>query len=194
VIPTNLVISGSVLLALIMFFPFIMLAVVYQMTNNKMLCAVISKGKPLKFRMLKIIEGEFVQEGNDKWFLKEKYVKLVNYPIMFPKMLGFMTRVVPCELVMPGKAEPLDWSNPAVATMSSKELEAILDPHWLRGFVLGVVNEAGGKGDKQVKMFCMLAMALSGICMILLFVVMLHQNQQNAALIYMENLLKVTGK
>ena len=193
-IPVNLVISGAVLLAMIMFLPFIMLAVVYQLTNGKMLCGIVSKGKPLKFRMLKIIDGEFVKEGTDKWFIKEKRVKLVNYPIMFPKVLGFMTRVVPCELVMPGRAEPLDWEDPSKGIMSSKELEAVLDPVWLRGFVLGVAQEAGGKGDKQLRMFVMLAMALSAICMILLFVVMVRLNSTNATLLYIENLIKVSGK
>ena len=135
-----------------------------------------------------------VKEGTDKWFIKEKRVKLVNYPIMFPKALGFMTRVVPCELVMPGRAEPLDWEDPSKGIMSSKELEAVLDPVWLRGFVLGVAQEAGGKGDKQLRMFVMLAMALSAICMILLFVVMVRLNSTNATLLYIENLIKVSGK
>jgi hypothetical protein len=194
-VPLNFVISGVVLLALIMFFPFIMLAVVYQLTNGKMLCGIVSKGKPLKFRMLKLIDGEFVKEGNDKWFIREKQVKLVNYPIMFPKVLGFMTRVVPCELVTPGRAEPLDWQDPTKGVMSSKELDAVLDPHWLRGFVLGVVNESGGgKSDKQMRMFTMLAVALGAICMVLLFVLMTRLNQTNAAIKALQSLLKVSGK
>lgn len=189
-VPVNVVITIAVLIVVLMFFPFIFLALIHQMTSGKMLCGIVSKGKPLRFKMKKIVDGEFVQEDKDQWFIREPQVKLVNYPIMFPKFLGFLQRIVPCELVTPGRSEPLDWEDPGRGIMSSTELEAVLDPHWLRALVQGAV-EGGGKSDKQQRMFTLLAMALSGICMILLFVVMYKVGALQSSLTYLQSLLKV---
>lgn len=189
-VPINFVISGIVLLVIMMFFPFIMLAIIYRLTNGKLLCGIVSRAKPLRFKMMKIVDGEFVVDGKDKWFIREKQVKLVNYPMMIPKMLGFFQRIVPCELVTPGRSEPLDWQDPARGIMSSKELEAILDPLWLRAFIQGAVESGTGKADKQIKMFSMLAVAVSAICMILLFVLMVRLNATNAAILNLQQLWK----
>lgn len=179
----GVVIPIVMFLVMFLFFPIVLMAVIWQRTHGRLMAVMIIKGKPLKFKMLKIVEGEFIKDGTDQWPIMEKYVKIVDYPTMFPGILGFVQRKVPAMLVAPGRTEPLDWENPAQGVMSSKELSAILSPHWLRALVLGTVEvSGGGKTDKNLKVFVLLSMAMAGICMILLFIVLYKFGQVQTVL------------
>lgn len=197
-VPLNYVVVGVLFLVFFFAFPLIIQFSIRQVCAGKLLCAILGKEKPLDFKLLKTKtregEGEFVQDGKDKWVIDTTQVKLVKYPIMWPKTLRMFQQIVGCSLYVRGRADPLNWENPATGGLSSKELPAILDPHWLTALVQGVEEGAsGGRADRNLRMFTLLAMAGSLLCLVLIFVVMfklggiedaLGQVQQGMKLIY----------
>lgn len=175
-IPLNWVVVFVIVFTCIMFFPLILQFTIRQKCSGKLLCAITGKEKPLDFKLLKTEtkegKGEFVRDGKDQWVINPDQVKLVKYPIMWPRILGMFQQIVGCSLYARGRADPLDWKNPVAGALSSKELPAILDPHWLVALVRGVEEGVGGKSDKNIKMYSLLAVAASIMCLLLLFVVM----------------------
>lgn len=168
----NAVIPIVLLIVCFMAFPLLVQWYVRRTSSGKHLCAILSKGQPLQFKMLKVVDDDFVKDGADQWTLKDNLMKPVSYPISWPRILDGFRRDVWCSLVMRGRSDPLDWENPPAGALSSKELPVILDPHWLINLVRGV-GEGGGRGlGRLERMMIFLAVGLSGICMILLFVVL----------------------
>ncbi len=176
-IPLNWFIIYIIVFTCIMFFPLVMQFAIRQRCSGRLLCAIVGTEKPLDFKLLKTKtgqgeQGEFVEDGNDKWLIVTKQVKLVKYPILFPKAFQMFQQIVGCSLYMRGRAEPLDWEDPPKGLLSSKELPAILDPHWLVALVRGVEEGNTLRPDKRARMMALLAVAASMICMILIFVVL----------------------
>lgn len=167
----NAIMPIAVVFAVFMLFPLVVHASIRWKSSGKILCGIVMKGKPLVFKLKKIVEGEFIVDGTDKWFIREEQVKLVGYPLMWPEALGMFKQTVPCSLYMPGRGEPLDWEDPSTGSLSSKELSAILDPYWLRALVKGV-EEAGGKPSRGEKILPWLAVGASIACLVLVFVVL----------------------
>lgn len=138
-------------------------------TKNSHLCVIVEKGKPLSIKLLKFSGDDFVKDGEDGWMLKTNLMKPVAYPIGFPKMLSGFQQAVWCSLVMRGRSDPLDWENPPAGALSSKELPAILDPHWLVSLVKGVGEES--KTGKYDKPLVMIAAGASVIALLMVFYV-----------------------
>ena len=178
---TSYIIAGFILLLILMSFPLVLQAWVRGKCKGRILAAIIEKGKPLGFKLLKL-DGDMMHDGGDDFLIRDKQVKLVQYPMGFPKVLGSFQQTISCSLYVRGKGEPLDWEDPQVKTIDSKELRAILDPYWLRALVKGVIEESsGGKKGGSERMMVFLSVGLSAICMILLFVVMTKMSALQAA-------------
>lgn len=153
----------------IMSFPLALQWWINSRVRGKHLCFIVEKGRPLSIKLLKIIKDDFVKEGKDHWILDNELMKPVDYPIQFPKVLAGFQKGVWASLVMRGRASPLDWENPPAGALSSKEVPAILDPHWLIALVRGVGEE--GKPAKSERMLLYLAVGASVICLVMLFYV-----------------------
>jgi hypothetical protein len=195
-VPIGPVIVGVILIVGVLFFPLIIQFIIIQAVSGKILGIILSKGKDLEFKLLKKIGGEFVEDGNDQWILDTKQQRLVPYPMLFgpsKKLFKMFQQVVPCSIYMRGRQDPLDWEDPEVAgLMSSKELAAILDPHWLVALVRGVSEGvSGGQLPKNMKMLLFLAVGASCLCLIMTFVIMYHQGQSDAAMQSVINGLKL---
>lgn len=165
----NVVILLVFVVFCIMAFPTALTFMINSRTRGKHLCVILEKGRPLKPKLLKIIKDDFVQDGKDHWILDKDLMEPVDYPLMWPKILAGFQKGVWCSLVMRGNVSPLDWNNPPVGVLSSKELPAILDPHWLVNLVQGMREE--GKAPKGERMLLYLAVGASVICLIMLFYV-----------------------
>ena len=176
-VPLNWFIIYVIVFTCVMFFPLVLQLAIRQRCSGRLLCAIIGKEKPLDFKLLKVKTkdgsvGEFVEDGSDKWMIVTKQVKLVKYPMIWPSAFKMFQQIMGCSLYMRGRAEPLDWEDPPTGVLSSKELTAILDPHWLVALVRGVEEGTTLKADKKTKVMSFLAVAASLICMVLIFVVL----------------------
>jgi hypothetical protein len=165
---------------IIMSFPLALQWWINSRVRGKHLCFIVEKGRPLSIKLLKIIKDDFVKEGKDHWILDNELMKPVDYPIQFPKVLAGFQKGVWASLVMRGRASPLDWENPPAGALSSKEVPAILDPHWLIALVRGVGEE--GKPAKSERMLLYLAVGASVICLVMLFYVISKLGGIQAAL------------
>jgi len=165
---------------IIMSFPLALQWWINSRVRGKHLCFIVEKGRPLSIKLLKIIKDDFVKEGKDHWILDSELMKPVDYPIQFPKVLAGFQKGVWSSLVMRGRVDPLNWENPPAGALSSKELPAILDPHWLIALVRGVGEE--GKPAKGERMLLYLAVGASVICLVMLFYVISKLGGIQAAL------------
>ena len=174
-VSTSTIIAYGILLTLFLLFPLILQFAIRMRASGKLLCGIVSKDKPLNFKLLKVKGGEFVEQEEDEWLVDTNQVKLVKYPLLWPRILDMFTQIVPCSLYMRGRAEPLDWENPSVGSLSSKELPVILDPHWLGALVKGVTE--GGGISKRERMLLYITAGAAIICMVLVFVVLYKMGQ-----------------
>ena len=163
----NAVILLIFVIMCIMAFPTALTFVINSRVRGKHLCFIVEKGRPLRAKLLKIIRDDFVQDGKDHWILDPELMKPVDYPLMWPKILAGFQKGVWSSLVMRGRVDPLDWENPPVGALSSKELPAILDPHWLVALVRGIGEE--GKTVKGEKMLLYITAGGVVICLLMLF-------------------------
>lgn len=154
-------------IVIIMAFPLVIQFVINSRVRGKHLCFILEKGRPLTAKLLKIIRDDFVKDGSDHWILDPELQKPVDFPVMWPKVLAGFQKGVWCSLVMRGRVEPLNWENPPVGVLSSKELPAILDPHWLISLVKGVSEE--GKPAKGERMLLYLVAGGVIICLVMMF-------------------------
>lgn len=158
-----------VLVIIVMSFPLALQFFVNSKVRGKHLCFIVEKGRPLTIKLLKIVRDDFVADGKDEWTLNPKLQKPVDYPIMWPKMLSGFQKGVWASLVMRGRASPLNWENPPIGALSSKEIPAILDPHWLVSLVRGVGEE--GKPAKGERTLLYLAVGASVVSLVMIFYV-----------------------
>ena len=169
----NMVIALAILFGFLMIFPLSLQYYIRRVCQGRLLAAILTKDKPLNFKLLKTKtkegEGEFVEDGEDKWKIDTSQVKLVKYPVLFPKALSAFQQIVPCSLYLRGRFEPIDWEDPKAA-VSSKEAKAVLDPHWLAALIKGV--EEGAKPDKALKQLVMMSTAISVIVLLVAFYVL----------------------
>ena len=149
----NSVVPIIFLVVIFMSFPLMIQAFVWFRSKGKHLCAILEKGKPLDIRMLQIYKDEFVKDKDDTWILDTTLMKPVDFPIGWPPLLGIFQKRVWCSLVQRGRAEPLDWSNPSISKLSSKELPDILDPHWLKALVKGIEEGTGGSKRDRIILY-----------------------------------------
>ncbi len=171
----------SVLAVWILALPVIIQFYIRWKCKGRMLCGILGRGRGLDFRLLKE-KDEFVREGSDTWVVDPDQIKLVYYPLLWPPVLAMFQQIVPFSIYMRGRAEPLDWEAPALGLMSSKELTAVLDPHWMVALVKGV--EEGMKINRLEKMLPLLGVALGAISLVFLFVLVTKLN-------VMEQMLKL---
>lgn len=165
----NVILPIFLLIIIFMSLPLMFQFYVVSKVRGRHLCTIIEKGKPMSFKLLKIIKDDFVRDGEDEWMLKQDLMKPVTYPMMWPKVLSSFQQTVWCSLVMRGRSDPLDWENPPAGALSSKELPVVLDPHWLINLVKGVGEE--GKSGKGERMLMYLAVGVSVLCLVILFYV-----------------------
>jgi len=165
-------VAGFVLFALIMVFPLAMQGWIRLKTRGRHLAVIIEAGKPLVFRMLRV-DGDKIHDGNDDFLIKDSQTKITDYPIIFPRLLSAFQVPVPASLYKRGTGNPINWEDPSIRTISSKELKAILDPEWMRALVKGVVAESGvAKHSSSERILTFLTLGASAICLVLLFLVM----------------------
>jgi len=163
----NLIVPIFLLLIFLLSGPLLLQFVVKAKTTGRHLTVILEKGRPLSIKLLKIVNDDFVVDGADEWTLKTNLMKPVDYPIGWPKILSTFKVGVWCSLVMRGRGDPLDWEDPSVGALSSKELPVVLDPHWLINLVKGVGEE--GKVNKGEKMLTYVAAGASVIALLAIF-------------------------
>ena len=157
------------IVVLVMSFPLFLQFWINSRVKGRHLCFIVEKGRPLSVRLLKIVKDDFVKDGKDWWIMDPDKWKPIDYPIMFPKLLASFQKGVWSSLVMRGRHEPLDWENPPAGILSSKELPAILDPHWLVNLVQGMREE--GKPARNERLLLYIAAGGVAICLVMLFYV-----------------------
>lgn len=145
----NVILPIILIIFFFMSFPLLLQWIVRTKTKGNHLCCILEKDKPLVIKLLKKHKDDFVKDKKDQWTLKTNMMRLVEYPIGWPSMLNAFKQTVSCSLLMRGSAAPLDWENPPAGALSSKELPAILDPHWLVNLVRGVGEDTKvSKGER----------------------------------------------
>ena len=160
----NLIIALAILILFIISLPLIIQFAINSMVRGKLLCAILGKEMPLDFKLLRTKtkegEGEFVDDNKDRFQIDSEQIKLVWYPIMLPKMMHQFQQRVPCSLYLRGRFEPLDWKNPNAGT-SSKEIKAVLDPHWLVNLIEGAKEGAPSSGmPKNMRLILMIVASM----------------------------------
>ena len=177
--PTNILQLVFIIIC-IMAFPLALQFWINSRVRGKHLCFIVEKGRPLTVRLLKVVKDDFVRDGKDLWELNPEKMKPVDYPIQFPKILAGFQKGVWSSLLMRGRADPLDWENPPVGALSSKELSPILDPHWLVNLVQGMKEE--GKSPKGERMLLYITAGGVAILLIMMFFIITKIGGIQAAL------------
>jgi len=175
------------LFLLIVFFFYVLL--IRKMTGGKVLCYFLEKDKGVKPKLLPMWEGDFTMDKGNKYQVRPQNIRFVRYPGGMPP---FMQVIVPALLYESGKASPLDWVNLDVSSKSSKELDASLEPHWLRMIVKRIQEQAAG-GDKLVRIATLVGAMAAVLGLILIFVVMTKLGSINSNLGAIKNLLTGGG-
>ena len=161
------VINLLIMAGFIMAVPIGLILMVRIRSRGKHLGFILEKDKPLSIKLLKVIGGEMVRDGDDEWFLSPKFIRPTDYPVLWPKALSMFQIPVESSLLVRGKATNVDWEDPNVPGYSSKELTEALDPHWLAHLIKGVIQEGGG--GKKEKILTYLTLGLGAICLIMIF-------------------------
>jgi len=165
----NVMMPVVLLILVFMSFPLVLQFAIRGKIKGRHLCCIIEKGRPLSIKLLKIYKDDFIKDGSDEWVLKNDLMKLVDYPIGWPRILSSFQQTVWCSLVMRGRSDPLNWQNPPAGALSSKELPAVLDPQWLINLVKGVGEE--GKVGKGERMLMYIAVGASVVAVVMMFYV-----------------------
>jgi hypothetical protein len=165
----NLVIALAILVLFLVSFPLMIQFTIYYWCKGKFLTAILGKDKPLAFKLLKTKtkegEGEFLEDGQDKFSIDTDQVRLVRYPIAFPKLLSSFQQVIGCSLYIRGSMLPLNWTNPP-AGLSSKEAKLILEPHLVANLIKGADEEHAAGIPKNIRMLLMMSVAMNVIIML----------------------------
>lgn len=190
-VPAGLMLVVVILILMFTVGPLILQAAIRLKADHAILTGILEKGRPIEFKMLKIVQGERLRDKEDEWLIVTERCRIAHYPTFFPKFLAAFTQVVPCQLVLRGRADPLDWESPEAGVMSSKELPAILDPHWMVNLVRGVDEGATMGFDKKSKQMIFLAVGASALCLIMIFVVMYRLNVLSGQMAEIPNQIKL---
>lgn len=130
---------------------------------GKVLTCILEEDKSLKITLYPI-RGDFVLVEDEGYYIFPDRVRLTRYPGGWPKVLQ---QVVPVVLYNRGDAEPLDWNRLIKRTVSATEVGSAMEPEWLKNIVRGA--REGSKGDKTQRVFLMVSIGISVICLLLLF-------------------------
>lgn len=169
---TSYIIAGFILVVFVIMMPLLIQTWISLKSRGRMMCIFVGGGKPVDFKLIKP-DGDLLHYGEHDYIIVGKQIKHVWYPLVWPKILGMFQQSIDCSLYKVGAGQPLDWEDPTLKVIDSRELKAILDPHWLRALVRGVVEETqGGKKGGSERMMVFLSVGISAVCLILLFVVM----------------------
>jgi len=134
-------------------------------TNNKVFCWFLEGDRSARVKLLKIVDNDFVVYGGDKYGVDPEYVRMVRYPMGWPP---FFQIPVPCVMFEVGRFSPVNWIDCGEPGASSKEVAAVLDPHWMSLIVKG--TKAGQiTADKNMRNLLMLAAGASVIGMVTMF-------------------------
>ena len=132
-------------------------------TAGKVLAFILEEDKSVKISLYSI-RGDFVLVGDEGYYIFPDRVRLTRYPGGWPTMLQ---QIVPVVLYNRGDAEPLDWNKLIKRTVSATEVGSAMEPEWLKNIVRGA--REGSKGDKTQRVFLMVSIGISVICLLLLF-------------------------
>lgn len=155
-----LVFFGTLLIGIPLLFIFVRLRVA-----GKMLCLMLEEDKSLLPRLYPV-QGDFVYVGDEGYYVYPSRVRLVRYPLGWPR---FMQEIVPCALYERGNAEPLEWIELGKRYVSSVEVGAAMEPRWLANVVKGIREAAPSRLEKMLPL---LSVTLGVICMLLMFFLM----------------------
>lgn len=112
----------------------VMVFAIRQRTANKILCWFLEADKTAIPRLLKKASAEMIIYEGDRYGYEEEVVRWVRYPSGFPAIFQV---VIPCILYQRGRYSPLNWIELGQAGASSKEVGAVLEPHWMANIVRG---------------------------------------------------------
>ena len=134
-------------------------------TNNKVLCWFLEGDRSAKPKLLRIVENDFVEYKDDRYGVDPEYVRMASYPTGWPP---FMQVPVPCVLYEVGRFSPVDWINCGDPGASSKEVAAVLDPHWMSLIVKGT-KMGQVATDKNTRLLLMISAGASIIGLLFMF-------------------------
>ena len=126
-------------------------------TNNKVFCWFLEGDRSARVKLLKIIDNDFVEYKEDKYGVDPEFVRMVRYPMGWP---GFLQVPVPCVMFEVGRFSPVNWIDCGDPGASSKEVAAVLDPHWMSLIVKGT-KMGQIATDKNTRILLMIATGAS---------------------------------
>ena len=132
-------------------------------TAGKVLTLILEEDKSLTISP-NPIKGDFVLVGDEGYYIFPDRVRFMRYPSGWPKVLQ---QIMPAVLYNRGDGEPLDWNKLVRRTVSATEVGAAMEPEWLKNIVRGA--REGSKGDKTQRVFLMVSIGISIVCLLLLF-------------------------
>lgn len=133
---------------------------------GKMLCFFLEEDKSTRPELTRI-EGDFIVSEEGMYDIEPEKIRLMRYPLGWPR---FLQQILPAGLYERDNAIPLDWITLEAATISASELHTVLDKNWLKNLVAGA--REGATGGKFEKMVPMLSLAVSGLVLLMMFILM----------------------
>ncbi len=142
--------------------PVILFFVVRRRTFQKMLCELLDSDGSIRSKLVRV-QGDWIFVDGERYLVKSEMIKWKRYPTGWPVWLQ---QTVPCALYLVGRTDPIDWTEPSREGVSSAELAAILDPHWMQILVRGV-SEVSKDSSRENRIMSMIAVG-TGVLSVLL--------------------------
>ncbi len=165
-----------VMVLTIVFFPICMILVMRHKTVGKMVCFFLEKDKSIRAKLL-TVEGDWVRLGKETYQVVPERVRLIKYPMGWPSILQ---QTVPASQYQRTKATPLDWVDLSQKGASAIEVGAVMEPTWFAHLVRG--HQDQDKKTKLEKMFPLLALALGGLTLVMIYILLTKLNAISAIL------------
>ena len=126
-------------LFVILFVPFALVAYNRQRVRGKMLCFFVREDKSVLAKLC-TLRDDWVIFENRAFDVYPDFVRLTRFPMGWPPVLQ---ELVPTTLYDEEDAIPLDWVKLGNRLERSMELRAALDENWLRKLVEETAREGG---------------------------------------------------
>lgn len=145
-------------------------------TSGKLLCIMLESDRTVK-RYLRKVQGSFIKFSDSNYLVVGESIRFVRYPDNWP---SFLQQTVPAALYNRGDTQPLDWTSTNHVGMSANELNAVLEPEWMRAIVKG--TQAPGTQGRLQGMLPIMTLMAAGLSLVLTFYVISKLGSLQAAI------------
>jgi len=155
-------------------------------------CFFLEKDKSITFNLHKV-HGPHVEVGDELYGVSPSRIRFIRFPLSWPSVFQ---QIVPVSMYQREDYQPLDINSPTdwVKLLPSKdsaiEVSAVLEPRWLAAIVRGT-KENAGEESKLHRMAPILAVGVSAVCLIMIFVVFTKISGLSSELSNLEDLVKL---